>query len=711
MNWGKKIRGGKLGRAFATCLGVAVVGLFATNVAAQSIYWVNESGAEVYRLDLQNNPYNESVAVGDCSKTGVSDAAFDEQRGRVYWLNSGSQAWVPVHGDQSSATCRPVPLPDAGKPTPAGDAWFITTTSIPKFKLLFTSPEMGGAANTSEVWSVAACDSIGSCAAGEEAPRKQTDFINQYLTGPAGKAALVQAAGVAADMVEKIAFVSERKPGQDRIIWVAKKRSPNGGIPVRADEIEGLVNPGAKIRGLCVDENNSYLYWIDRDASKLYRVKYNVVIEPAVGNDNVQKVEVVGAVEDVYTGMMPWDCAVDQESGNVYVADRDAKKIVCIDKNKVVLGDIPTKDEYGNDKKPFGIGLGHTQSRPLGEMCNFGRPGSVVIWPYVDRDTLLTLTNTNQSHIYCGLGQPDLFQGGVKVKFIFQSANCDETDNKIRDLSPADTLTIRADALFDDIPDEGGWVVAIATSVHPEGGRLRMINFNYLIGAARVQDVQGADPNGYWNYEAYTFRAFNEEGDQDPCSHYLADINADDVLDFNGREFDAFPLAVQFSRVVQEDSQRDSNTDPGTKTRSNFFGVMATTPTVDTPDLDVFVKAQVYNNDEIAFSSDFEMDCHAIGDLDDMNGNTLNMPPQSEDFANPQTAYEDLNSGWMYWYTGVNAGGTQPRDPRAYEPAILAVSSISTANGVAGTNQWKNPPIFTRGNTTRYDVTTFLSEE
>ena len=94
--------------------------------------------------------------------------------------------------------------------------------------------------------------------------------------------------------------------------------------------------------------------------------------------------------------------------------------------------------------------VGSARPRRIGELCGFGKPGSVLIFPYADADpgkTLITVTNTNKSYRYCGGGEPDIFEGTVRVKFLFVFGDFCQVANEVITLTPNDTYSVFLDEI------------------------------------------------------------------------------------------------------------------------------------------------------------------------------------------------------------------------------------------------------------------------
>jgi hypothetical protein len=313
-----------------------------------------------------------------------------------------------------------------------------------------------------------------------------------------------------------------------------------------------------------------------------------------------------------------------------------------------------------------------------GLIAPFGKPGSVLIYPYVnsaDSKTLVTITNTNGSHVYCGGGIPDVFQGSVRVKLIYvfpegEPEFCVLEDRELL-LTPNDTISFFADDLFEE--DREGWLIVAAISYLDVDGKTYLIDYDHLVGSAQVYV---SDVNYVWAYDAFSFRSFAEEAGcpliQDGCGHYIADRNRDDTIQFDGMEYDHFPLLQVIPQFFQPGTGGGTHDD-----FSNFLAVASTR-------IEGESRAQVFywNNSEDQQSEDFFLKCFKAGDLVGEFDIPVDFLEGDLDLSDDPD--EVVYSGWMLFYLSG----------RLETAGILSV--FAQNNGglwYSGANNWVGPLI------------------
>jgi hypothetical protein len=143
-------------------------------------------------------------------------------------------------------------------------------------------------------------------------------------------------------------------------------------------------------------------------------------------------------------------------------------------------------------------------------------PGSLLVYPLLDNSgssvTWATLTNTNLA----------TSSGSVRVELIYiRSSNCLET-NRLRTLTPGDTLTVNTK--LDSSGLSTGYLYAFARSTSTGAP----ISFNHLIGTARVINTATA-------------------GDYEGSS---TDLDGDGRRDLNNLEYQSAPDMLFFPRFT-----------------------------------------------------------------------------------------------------------------------------------------------------------------
>lgn len=314
-----------------------------------------------------------------------------------------------------------------------------------------------------------------------------------------------------------------------------------------------------------------------------------------------------------------------------------------------------------------------------GNLTGFGRPGSVLIFPYVNSGigkTLVTITNTNGDHNYCGGGVPDIYGGTVRVKlfFVFEEEGPAGTVCSLQDriitLTPNDTYSFFADDEFDE--DFEGWVIAAALSALDVEGETRLIDFDYLVGSAQVYQT---DQDYVWAYDAYAFRSQSWRipiPDYDDCGHVLA--SPDDTIDFDAMEYDAFPLLTVIPQVFQQGTGGGTHDD-----FSNFLALMSTE--LENP---YEVKTLIFNNSEERFSRNFDITCFKAGNLVDDFDIFVDFYLQGT--LDPTDDPDELKySGWMLFYQ------TPPSDADGTHGMLAVFAQSANAVWWSGANAWTGP--------------------
>ncbi len=238
------------------------------------------------------------------------------------------------------------------------------------------------------------------------------------------------------------------------------------------------------------------------------------------------------------------------------------------------------------------------------------REGSVLIFPLFNstagNNTLLTVTNTNESESLCS-GGSGFRIGDVQLHYTYFSELWAQSDTD-ENFTPADTLTVLARGHNPN--DEMGFVVVEARD--PETNF--PITFNYLIGSAIVIN---SEFDFQWSYTPY---AFASRGRSDGCHTPIDVPGSDDFdrMDFDDIEYSSFPELVMLDHFFGEGTPAGNPA----LTFSNTLYLMSTSPGgPEVEDMtEVFV--QGYNNNERGFSRTFRFNCYLVTSLNDLTGAT-----------------------------------------------------------------------------------------
>ncbi len=155
-------------------------------------------------------------------------------------------------------------------------------------------------------------------------------------------------------------------------------------------------------------------------------------------------------------------------------------------------------------------------------------PGSLLVYPLLDNSgssvTWATLTNTNLAST----------SGSVRVEMVYiRSTNCLET-NRLRTLTPGDTLTVNTK--LDSSGLTTGYLYAFARSTSTGAP----ISFNHLIGTTHVINTATAAD---YEYQPYVFRAI-------PAQGAITDLDGDGRRDLNNLEYQPAPDMLFFPRFT-----------------------------------------------------------------------------------------------------------------------------------------------------------------
>jgi hypothetical protein len=278
------------------------------------------------------------------------------------------------------------------------------------------------------------------------------------------------------------------------------------------------------------------------------------------------------------------------------------------------------------------------------------QPASLLVFPNFDNTrfelTLLTVTNTND----------DPVNGSINVEFVYiNGANCQEF-NRTRTLTANDEISVVTK--FDNPNMVKGYCYVFAknkTTGHAT-------SFNYLIGTELVFIAGSVDQHpigvGIYEVEPWSFKAIPPTGSDTDLPHGNNPPNG--LRDLDGIEYQAAPDKLLFPRFLGQNGPFSVSED---LVLINLTGGALFNATVD------FL---VFNDNEEAFSAQYEFTCWTRVHLDDISlvfDNafllTTNQDPNEIPGTTPTTANE---TGW-FWINGDNASSTAAQ---FQDPAILA---------------------------------------
>lgn len=629
-----------------------LVGVCMTPASAQTVFFTQDEASDSNDEVLSVDAAGQQTVVGNTIKTDPHGVVTDVPRGRVYWTEDGKILLAQLADLDGDVT--------------------EVQTGLTDVKAIAVVESDG-----SLVW--IADGSIWFLRRGKVNAKN----LSQYIASKTGLST-----GTPEDLCVDGRTLYWTDSDNDRVAFASKQ-----GGPISADVIDDT--PGIEPRGIhCYGAS---LFWTD--------IANDAVMRTPIGDGSGASTIFM----DTFNGQPlvdPQDVAVAKPIGFVYTTDTGNDRIVT---NMI---DGTELDSFATVAPPVGVAVNGTVGvEEAGMICPFGKPGSVVIWPYVNSDegkTLISLTNTNSSHIYCGGGEPDIFEGTVRIKFLFIHGEFCTVGNQIITLTPNDTFTAFVDDMNLGGGGEEGWLLAAAVSAldDQDTGLPQMIDYDWLVGNAQVYTT---DEDIVWGYDAYTFRGLTErgrggegkgQGDNqgepltDDCGHVFTDDDpmfgdGDGAIDFDNNEYDAFPLVNSVVRIADQDA-KDNVT--------SFLGVMATArgPLPGGEDEhDVFVRI-FDNNEDLAASGSFDLRCLRAGDLAE-EFNFLIVEAGLGGGPDPNGFPEDPGNGWLHMWSG--------NEPAEDTPAILSVFAlINNGSWVAGNNNWREPAVFRAKQITSFDL-------
>lgn len=264
-----------------------------------------------------------------------------------------------------------------------------------------------------------------------------------------------------------------------------------------------------------------------------------------------------------------------------------------------------------------------TQAQPL-----HAQPGSVLIFPLYNstagNNTVLSVTNTNESELSCGNG---FRQGDVELHYVYYSETWQESDTD-EDLTPADTLTVLARGHNPNF--EMGFLIVEARD--PE---LNLpIDYDWLIGSAIVVN---SEFDFQWAYTPYAFEGLAGSGATDACNRPILDIDPGN-LNFDGVELSSFPDTLLLDHFFGEGT-------PATRPAVSFDNtiyLMSSSPGGFQNSTNVSLIG--WNNNEKRFSRTFSFDCYYFGNLGSIT-NAVNQASLDTDSDDGELA--GVEYGWL----------------------------------------------------------------
>lgn len=280
-------------------------------------------------------------------------------------------------------------------------------------------------------------------------------------------------------------------------------------------------------------------------------------------------------------------------------------------------------------------------------MANGRNPGSLLLFPEFDNRssnlTLLTVTNTNDGQ------NADGSDGTVKVEYIYigkygqhyAELNCLEF-NRTETLTANDTLSVLTSA--HNPQQEQGYVYVFAKD--KVTGKAKV--FNHLIG--NLMTLEGIQSLEY-SMNPVSFKGIGN------AQTGLTDLDNDNVRDLDGVEYEAVTEEILIPRFIGTGGVYDSEL-----ILIGLSGGAAFHTIVD---------FWVYNDNEEAFSAQYEFKCWDRVKLDDINGVFTQdfLKNNTNHAVNEIVGASGVESGWMRVYGGTAFSYAE----QILNPAVYAV--------------------------------------
>jgi len=288
-------------------------------------------------------------------------------------------------------------------------------------------------------------------------------------------------------------------------------------------------------------------------------------------------------------------------------------------------------------------------------LANGRNPGSLLLYPEFDNRnsdlTLVTVTNT-----HTGVNG-DGTDGSVKVHFIYigrynqnyQTLACLETDRS-EVLTANDTYTVVTS--FHNPNHAQGYLYVFAQD--PVTGRA--IAFNYLIG--NVVTMEGITALEY-SMNPFAFKGIgNLEGE--------TDLDNDGIRDLDGEEYEPVPDEIYIPRFIGSSGNYGRNFSNGQSYDSELILINLSGGTA----FDSIVNFWVYNDNEEAFSAQYQFRCWDRVKLHNINGVfTQNFLKTTNHDIDEIVGANTTESGWIRVYGGTAFSTAESIN----DPATLAV--------------------------------------
>lgn len=298
-------------------------------------------------------------------------------------------------------------------------------------------------------------------------------------------------------------------------------------------------------------------------------------------------------------------------------------------------------------------------------LANGRNPGSLLLFPEFDNRsshlTLLTVTNTNT-----GIN-PDGSNGTVRVEFVYigrygandSVLNCLET-NRTETLTANDTLSLLTS--YHNPNHEQGYVYAFARSVQTG----KAVAFNFLIG--NVLTLESIDQLEY-SMNPVAFKGFDTNGETDK--------DHDNVRDLDGFEYEKVPDEIYIPRFIGSSTQA-GNTSGGTYDSELILLALSGGTRFDT-----IINFWIYNDNEEAFSAQYQIHCWDRVKLRNINGVFTQdfLRNYTNHAANEIIGANTVESGWIRVYGGnAYSSAENISDPAVYAVLVERIGGYGAAD-------------------------------
>ena len=287
-------------------------------------------------------------------------------------------------------------------------------------------------------------------------------------------------------------------------------------------------------------------------------------------------------------------------------------------------------------------------------------PGSLLIYPYFNSEdavaTIITVTNTN----------PDAVSGKIDVHFIYIDGETCQESNRTETLTANDTFSVIANWHNPDQAFGYLYVYAVKEGVP--------VTFNHLIGQLATFD--GIETLEY-GMNACPFNGQTDEGTS-------TDVDGDGHRDFDGVEYEQVQDQFFFPRFFGQSDAFESE--------AIFLNMSGGTQFLTTIDI------LSYNDNELAFSSEYTFNCWTRVYLADISGAFL------ETFLDSTANDEDelggmssIETGWVRLDGGVASSSVKTiNDPAFIAVLVERVASFASADLSFGQGHQDNGTLLPR---------------